>query len=153
MNEAPPRVGTPWYHPQQELDVVICLTQVEHWVSHYSPEQGRSVRCSGDNCPLCAKGWGQQLRVVIGVQSAKQGRCLMELRERHRQVFEGLEIGRKIRVCKTGSAKNSPVECALMGLIEAEEWSIAPLVAHLGLNPFKRNSDQTSEAGTVSETA
>lgn len=148
-----PKVGVGWYHAQTEVDVVVCLSTVEHWISHFDPGIGRSVRCGGDSCGYCLKGWTQQLRVVVGVQSPRQGKVLLELRERHRGVFEVLEVGSKIRIVKLGSAKNAPVQVDLAGKKEVEEWSICNLVGNLGLQTHLRKSDQTTEGGEMSATA
>lgn len=153
MNQSIPKVGTAWYHAQTEVDAVVVVSQVEYWLSHFTPSLGRSIRCGGDDCAICKSGWAPQLRVVIGVESVRQGRVLLELRERHRPIFEVLEVGTKIRIWKTGSAKNAPVEVVIAGRKDVEEWSIRNLVASLGTQTILRKSDQSDEVGTNSATA
>lgn len=127
-----------------ELIRLTVLTRVYHWVGHYDPALRLAVRCGGQCCDYCSSGRIPELRFVVGCYSARHGRCLFEMRERHRPILEQLDshecmgVGCKLHIMRRGTAKNSPIDVEIHGWEANEEWDIQRLVDSLGTNPRQR---------------
>lgn len=138
MNQAFPQGVQPrWLRPGPRWNEVLIISELHHWVSHWDNAIGRSRRCGGPGCKLCAIGYQKQLRVVVMGLDASQRDVLMELRERHRSMFDGFEsvVGLVVRIRKTGTARNSPVELDVRDRRNAAERDISRLVLSLGEEP------------------
>lgn len=139
-----------------ELVRLTCLSRVYHWLAHYDHIRRLPVRCAGVNCIYCSAGRVPELRFVLGCISARHGRCLIELRERHRGVLEEMDshpcqgVGYRIDCWKTGIASNAPIEFKL-GAWEAEqEWDISRLVDSLGASA---HSEAPDDRGAILDNA
>ena len=123
---------------ERRAEFVVC-SRVEWWVSHWDTERRRSRRCGGLACALCAIGSPKVIRFVVMAVDDRGRECLIEFRERHRQLVERLEAtianGSGVRVVgrKEGGAKNSPCNWVILGEEDCFRREIACLVATFGL--------------------
>jgi hypothetical protein len=77
----------------------------------------------------------RQVRVVILCVDENGREKLVELRERHREVFDRYDsmVGLRIRVKRSGTARNSPVDLKVVKEEHAVERDISRLVESFGL--------------------
>lgn len=117
----------------------LIISEPEHWVSHWEPALRRSRRCGGPTCYQCSVGIKKQLRVVIMCVDSIGRDALIELRERHREIFDSYEttVGLRIELRRSGTAKNSPVDMKVLSRGDAIERNIAALVRSFGLAPLE----------------
>lgn len=86
------------------------------WVSHWDTDIGRSRRCGGDECALCARGLPRVRRWVLLVELLEGDLRWLELRDRHYAQVERIQVegggacGRQLVVWRKGHARNAPVE-------------------------------------------
>lgn len=159
MSAAPGPVSIPWVRASEVMQIVTVASLPEHWVSHWAPELARAVKCLGDRCEWCDRGIEAQLRVVVGVLDARKGRMLFEFRERHRPVFEALYdlgpecLGCRLRIWKSGPAKNSPVQVELLDQRTSgvSPWDIQALVNSLGASARPSPRQSHSDLGEAEQ--
>ena len=139
MSKLPPKSSPRFVSlGERRTEFVVC-SQVEHWVSHWDNVAGRSRRCGGVRCLLCAVGSPKVLRFVAMAVDDRGQEVLIELRERHRQIAERIEAtlanGEGVRIVgrKEGSAKNSPCDWRVLGVEPVFRREIKLLVAAMGL--------------------
>lgn len=132
-----PKIGPKWVKFTDRWQEFITISEPHHWISHWDTEAQRSRRCGEDLCYMCAIGVPKQLRVVILCRDSKGHEVLIELRERHREVFEHYEpmTGLRFKARKMGTARNSPVEVVPMDFAAAVARDISRLVDSFGLAP------------------
>lgn len=141
MSELPKAVSIRWVAATERAQRLLIVSEVRHWVSHWEASSGRSRRCGGEGCALCALGGQRQLRMVVLCVDGRGNDILFEFRERHRDVLQQIlerhktTVGVRISVWKDGGAKNSPVCVKLIDKEFAQEREIARLVESFGLPP------------------
>jgi hypothetical protein len=141
VSNLPGAVSTRWVQATERAQRLLIVSEVRHWVSHWEASSGRSRRCGGEGCALCALGGQRQLRMVVLCVDGRGNDILFEFRERHRAVLEGIlercktTVGVRISVWKDGSAKNSPVCVKYIDQEHAQEREISRLVESFGLPP------------------
>lgn len=146
MRKPIPRVRAEWLVITDRWQELLVISEPTHWVSHWDTHLSRSRRCGGRDCAFCAAGCEKQLRVVVLGIDAYGKEKLLELRERHREAFDRYDsmVGVKLRVKRAGAAKNSPVDCTVLGLEHAVPRDIARLVESFGLPPITLQPEATS---------
>ena len=124
------------------------------WVSHWDVAAWRSRRCGGPECAMCWASSPTQVRIVLALDHPKVGRCLLELRERHRPLAELLHnsestgVGAVLKVQRAGCAKNTPIDVEFQRWDEVSNvWDPGPLVDVVGLPPLLRESAVRLEVG------
>lgn len=139
---------------ERRLELVVC-SKVEWWVSHWDVERRRSRRCGGVECALCAIGSPKVLRFVVLCLDGRGRECLLELRERHREIAERIDAtvtngdGVRIVVRKDGAAGNSPVDVRILGLEPCYRREISLLVSSFGLPALKGPAVPIGEASVA----
>jgi hypothetical protein len=130
----PAPVSPKWLKPGPRWGEILIISELRSWVSHWDNRISRTRQCGGPGCRLCAMGYQKQLRVVLMGIDASTRDVLFELRERHRAVLDPYPstVGLVVKIRKTGTAKNSPVEIQVIGNRNAAERDISKLVAVLG---------------------
>lgn len=155
MRQLPEPTGPRFLKVETFVYRLVCRSRVEHWLAHFDPVTRMPYRCEGEGCKFCDSGRVPELRFVLGVWSERTGRALLELRERHRQVLEAMAseelegIGARLRVWRSGSAKNSPIEVELEGFEESDEWDISRLVLSLGLTQSRKSPNCIEDASQL----
>lgn len=139
-----PQVKPVWFSATEKRTELLIISQAHHWISHWDPARHRSVRCGGSRCLACSYGAQKQLRVVVMAVDQYGKEFLLELRERHRERVDKYPttLGLRIRIRKTGSAKNSPVEIVVIEESHAIERDISKLVDCLGERPVLVAEDE-----------
>lgn len=136
---------------ERRSELVIC-SRVEHWVSHWDVEKGRSRKCAGLECSLCAVGVPRVTRFIVMAIDSRGHEVLVELRERHRHILEQIEAtvtngeGVRITARKEGQARNSPVTFTILGPEAVYRREISKLVDCFGLPPLITKIFGRSEA-------
>lgn len=135
MRQPIPRVQVEWLKLSDRWQEVMVISEPTSWISHFDVQLRRTRRCGGSTCYPCATGAQRQLRVVIMVVDGRGKDFLLELRERHREMFDRYEsmVGLRLRIRKFGTASNSPVEVKPIEFAAAVERDIGRLVESLGL--------------------
>lgn len=97
---------------------------------------------------LCAIGAQRQLRVYVLTLDKQNHELLFELRERHREIFDGFAdlAGLQVKIRKEGSAPNSPVNVICGEFVYVIKRDIARLVATFGLPPLLIKTSDREEA-------
>jgi len=140
-----------WLVASQKKQRVVIISRIRFWTSHWDVTAGKSRRCAGDACQLCAAGLPQQIRYVCLVVDQLGSQRLLEFRERHYAVLETMrcqprgELGTVIVIQKSGEAKNSPVEIKAVGQEQVIEQEISRLVESLGLPPKFLTDEQPTQ--------
>lgn len=122
------------------LEVVILGGAA--WSSHWDARAGRSRRCAGANCALCAKGHPPQLRYVFLVRTTEGLEAWLELREAQysdlvalQDVFGDL-VGMRLRVYKSSPHPKARVVIERVGAeVVPFERDVTGFVSRLGLPP------------------
>jgi hypothetical protein len=141
MAALPGKVKPEWVHFTDRRLELVVISPVEGWISHYGAGRGKSPRCGGVRCALCAIGNPKQVRFVMLCMDDRGNERLLELRERHRKIVErihaSLEAGEGVRIVgrKEGKADNSPVSVNVIGVEHVYIRTIANLVATFGEAP------------------
>ena len=132
-----PRISPSWFKASDRKQEVLVISELTHWISHWDADTHRSVRCGGRLCMACHYGAPKQLRVVVLLVDGAGKECLLELRERHREVFDSYPsvAGLRLTVRKEGTAKNSPVTVKVVGQTLVAVRDISRLVETLGCRP------------------
>jgi hypothetical protein len=145
-------VAVTWFSAAERKTELMVISQPTHWISHWDVQLRRSRKCGGRECYCCAQGYQQVLRVVVMCVDPGGRDVLLELRERHREIFDRYDslVGLRLSVRKLGSAKNSPVEIRPLDFAAAVERDITRLVDTLGLPPLRvsAGAEQSSTAST-----
>lgn len=130
-----PPVKPEWLKVTERWQELLVVSEPTPWVSHWDPTANRSRKCAGPECYLCSLGCQKQLRVVVIAIDNRNRDKIVELRERHREMLEGFGslVGLRIRVRKSGTARNSPVDVEGLEHAAAIERDISRLVDSLGL--------------------
>lgn len=123
------------------LEVVILGGAA--WASHWDPNLGRSRRCAGAACALCAKGGRPQLRYVFLVRLTDGTEAWLELREaQYRDLLDLQEVygdlvGMRLRVYKSTPHPRAKVVLERVGAEAVPyERDVSNFVARLGLPPL-----------------
>jgi hypothetical protein len=151
-----------WIQLTSRAQTLVALSKVEHWFSHWDPNQGfkgKTRRCGGERCALCALGAQKQLRFVILVKPTAVGSPakLIEFREPQRNALEMLiaagTVGTTIKARKEGNASNSPAHLEVMKLPKAHviETCITRLVQSLGLPPLYLEKPMEEQPGLTAQ--
>ena len=131
-----PKLRPEWVILTDRRQEFLCLSEATPWVSHWDVDAGRSRKCAGARCWLCHCGVPKVLRVIILVIDDQGRERLLELRERHRPLWESSSlVGARLHARKEGLAKNSPVVIARAGREEIAPRDISRLIECLGLPP------------------
>jgi len=110
-----------FYTPGSTPAQVTVLSPLEWWYSHWDPDVGRSRRCGQVKCALCARGLPIVLRFVLLIQLQNGLKCLLELRERHREELEAIAksdrgfVGAKLEVWRNASNKHAKIQVEHVG--------------------------------------
>ena len=135
-----------WYKPSV-LPVEALIIGAAHWYSHWDASIGRTRRCGGIACALCAAGRSVEQRYVLMCRILGDEQ-LVELRSRHWLILSEIQdiygsvIGATIRLWRDSSASNAPVSVSFVSFTsDVIERSITNLVARFGAEPlFTRNA-------------
>lgn len=139
-----PKANPDWIQWHDRYQALTCISEATPSMTHWDTEVNRSRRCGGKECYLCAIGVQRQLRVYVLALTKDNKEVLFELRERHRDVFDGFGslVGLQIRGRKIGLARNSPVEIVCGEFVYAVRRDITRLVDCLGLPPILCRKDR-----------
>lgn len=130
-----PKIGATWLKVTERRQELKLISEPTPWVSHWDVSEGKSRQCGGPDCYLCALGVPKQLRVVVLGLDSRSNEKLVELRERHRWMFDQYPslVGLVIGIRKAGAARNSPVEVDCRDFEAANARDISRLVQSFGL--------------------
>lgn len=138
-----PRSEKPeWVVVTQRRQELTVISEPTPWMSHWDTVKGRSRRCGGPNCQLCAMGMPRQIRYVLLCVDSHGHERLLELRERHADYLDrlisehGSTVGLRVAVLRDGAAKNSPVSFRFLCRESAVARDIKLLVSRFGLPPL-----------------
>lgn len=145
-----PKALPDWIHWHDRYQALTCISEPTPLMTHWDVEAQKSRRCGGKDCYLCAIGVQRQLRVYVLALNKENAEVLFELRERHRDVFDGFGslVGLQVKGRKVGSAKNSPVEIVCGEFVYAVRRDIRRLVDSFGLPPIlcRKDHDETGSS-------
>lgn len=133
-----PSVLPTWVVATDRRQELLIISEPTHWVSHWDVQLRRSRRCGGRECYLCSVGAQKQLRVVVMAIDSAGREKLLELRERHRELLDGIGsfVGARVSIKREGQAKNSPITVKYLEHSAAHERDISRLVESFGLEPI-----------------
>ena len=142
--ELPNSPNLKFWLPSSKRTTAIVLSPVEWWFSHWVRDLKRSRKCAGNNCLHCAQGDPVVLRYVLAIRRADGIPCLIELRDRHRELLNEMcahpdgAPGHILAIKRKTEAAKSWIEVELLS--DQKEamvpMDISRLVATLGLPPL-----------------
>lgn len=139
MSALPRKLSPDWVKFSERRSELVVCSKPGWWVSHFDHAAGRSRRCGGETCALCHMGMPRVLRFVMLCLSDRGVECLLELRERHRDVVERIvattDAGGGVQIVgrKEGKASNSAVTVTVVGRVDTMLRDISRLIESLGL--------------------
>ena len=132
--------------PSTQLQRVILRSEANHFVFHWDAQAGHSRPCAGERCDWCVQGYRKLDKYLLGVESARGGLQLLEVR---RAQFLSLAefwdkhqtlVGVKCDVYKAGDLQNSKVVLEYRGFEEREPWDISKALDTIGAKVRGENS-------------
>jgi hypothetical protein len=116
MAKLSPRESVRWYRAAERPSDVVAVSDCYEWASHWDVDAGRTRRCGGAECVLCADGSPVVRRYVFFVRCSMGIVWALELRDGQRRAIEaanrdGSCLGALFRLRLEGRA----LDCAYMG--------------------------------------
>ena len=134
------RGGSRFLAVSDQARQVVVISEATVVASHWLPAEGRSQRCGGPGCPLCAGGDDPTDRAYVWVQAGDGTDRIFEFRARQEEQLnaQGVMIeqieGVELRIRRKGQAYNSPVMVEVVGRIPGQGRR-GPDEKLLGLSP------------------
>lgn len=132
-----------WFMATQQGRELVCLSDAHFWLSHWDSDVGRSRRCGGSDCVLCAAGLRPVYRFVFLVEDRTHRDWWLELREAHRAAIESANCpssgccGAVFYVSRRGPGKRGRVVVDHIGIEPKQEIDCSVFVSSLGLPPLQ----------------
>lgn len=149
-NEGRQRRRRCWFHASSITKYVVVRSRVGWFEGHWSQRGGRSIRCAGAECSICASGrepevfWYLFVALDTGEVLVWNPPARLEplMRELDEQIDGG--VGCVLGIQREGLRSNSRIQAAIVGYEPCEELDIAPFVATLGGDPSSSTSPPKS---------
>ncbi len=141
MADLPPPSKPGWFVASVHRVHLTCLSDCHFWLSHWDATAGRSRRCGGASCALCALGMRPVYRFVFLAEDAMHRDFWLELREAHRSTIEEANdvasgcAGAVLCVYRRGPGKRAPVVVDYIERVARLEIDVSLFVSSLGLPP------------------
>lgn len=147
MANLPPRSSLRWFRVSDVPAVLECLSDCYAWQSHWDVDAGRTRKCAGVDCLMCAEGSEVVNRYVFIVRCEMGIAWLLELRDGQRRAVEQANIsgscsGARFQVRREGRA----ITAVFFGRSDSPEMrSIEALGETLGLPGIRQHRSVSPE--------
>jgi hypothetical protein len=127
-----------WLRVGTVTKYVVVRSKVGWFRGHWSRQIGRSIRCAGDGCTICATGVQARVFTYVMVEDQNGEVLVWEIPERLFALAQELEAslfngpGCVLGIVREGTAKNSRLNAFITDQQDTEELDIWAFVDTLG---------------------